>query len=112
MGDRRGLDLERPVLARGAFLQIDHVGFDAYQPDDRRADHVARLVADGFVDQLLISSDVCMRSHLRLYGGKGYDHVLRVFVPMLRERGVSDDDIRRIMVDNPRRAFARPAPAG
>ncbi len=109
MGDRRGLDLERPVLDRGAYLEIDHVGFNLYQPDERRADHVAALVRAGFVDRLLISSDICMRTHLHLYGGKGFDHVLRVFVPMLLERGISEDDIRTIMVANPAHVFARPA---
>jgi predicted metal-dependent phosphotriesterase family hydrolase len=29
-----------------------------------------------------------------------------VILPQLRERGVSDDDIDRIMVDNPRRWLA------
>ena len=108
MGDRRGLDDELPVLQTGAWLEIDHVGFSEYQTDDRRADHVARLVADGFTDQLLISSDICFRSHYHAYGGRGYDYLIRTFLPRLRTRGVSDDAIRRITVDNPWRAFARP----
>jgi len=108
MGDRRGLDVELPVLQTGAWLEIDHVGFSEYQTDDRRADHVARLVADGFTDQLLISSDFCFRSHYHAYGGRGYDYLIRTFLPRLRTRGVSDDAIRRITVDNPWRAFARP----
>jgi len=107
MGDRRGLDVELPVLETGAWLEIDHVGFAEYQTDDRRADHVAQLVADGFTDQLLISSDTCFRSHYHAYGGRGYDHLIRTFLPQLRTRGVSNDAIRRITVDNPWRAFAR-----
>ena len=108
MGDRRHLEIERAVLARGATVEIDHVGFAAYQTDDQRADHVAQLVADGYVSQVLISSDVCMRSHLHVFGGRGYDHLLQTFVPMLLERGVSEADVRRIMVENPGRVFARP----
>ena len=109
MGDRRRLDLERPVLATGAWLEIDHVGWHDFQPDERRADHVAQLVAGGFTDQLLIASDLCYRTQLHAYGGRGYDHLIRVFLPLLRARGVSDDAIRRITVDNPWRAFARPS---
>jgi len=109
MGDRRGLDIERPVLDTGVFLEIDHVGFAEYQTDDRRADHVAALVRDGFTDQLLVSSDVCFRTHLHVYGGRGYDHLIERFLPKLRDRGVSEEAIRRITVDNPWRAFARPA---
>ena len=108
LGDRFGLDIERAVLATGAWAQIDHVGFTDYAPDDRRADHVATLVAEGFGDRLLISTDLCFRSQLRSYGGRGYDHLLRTFLPRLRERGLSEDQIRRLTVDNPARAFARP----
>jgi predicted metal-dependent phosphotriesterase family hydrolase len=110
MGDRRGLDIERPVLATGAWLEIDHIGFAEYQTDDRRADHVAALVADGFTDQLLLSSDVCMRSHLHVHGGRGYDHLITAFLPKLRARGVTEGAITRMTVDNPRRAIARGAP--
>jgi phosphotriesterase-related protein len=108
LGDRYGLDIERAVLATGAWAQIDHVGFADFAPDDRRADHVATLVAEGFGDRLLISSDLCFRSQLRSYGGRGYDHLLRTFLPRLRERGMTEDQVRRLTVDNPARAFARP----
>ena len=35
-----------------------------------------------------------------------YLHLSNVILPQLRERGVSDADIDRIMVDNPRRWLA------
>ena len=35
-----------------------------------------------------------------------YLHIENVILPQLRERGVSDADIDRIMVDNPRRWLA------
>lgn len=108
MGDRRGLDLERPVLATGVWLELDHIGFAEYQTDERRADHVATLVGEGFTDQLLLSSDVCMRSHLTAYGGRGYAHLIHSFLPRLRERGLSEATITRLTVDNPRRALSRP----
>lgn len=110
-GDHRDLERELRVLATGVYLEIDHVGFTDYSPDDRRADHVAALVRDGHVDQVLLSSDICFRSHLHFYGGRGYDHLIDRFLPRLRDRGVSDDAIRKITVENPWRAFARPSPA-
>jgi phosphotriesterase-related protein len=109
-GDHRDLAREMPVLETGVYLQIDHVGFVDYQTDARRADHVAEIVRAGYGDRLLISSDVCMRTQLHAFGGRGYDHLIRRFLPLLRERGLGDDEIRRITVDNPARAFGRPAP--
>jgi predicted metal-dependent phosphotriesterase family hydrolase len=108
LGDRHGLDLERPVLATGAWVEIDHVGFPEYQTDDRRADHIATLVAEGHVARLLLASDTCLRSQLHALGGRGYDHLIRDFLPRLRARGVPEDAIQRMTVDNPARAFARP----
>ncbi len=108
MGDRFGLEIERSVLDRGAFLEIDHVGFAEFAPDERRADHVATLIDEGYLDQLLLSSDTCFRSHLRSYGGRGYGHLLEVFVPMLRARGVTGAALDALLVDNPRRALAVP----
>jgi phosphotriesterase-related protein len=46
-----------------------------------------------------------LRSHLRAYGGGGYDFLLTDFLPRLQSSGVSIETIRLITVDNPRRAF-------
>jgi hypothetical protein len=67
---------------------------------------VAALVAEGLVDQIVLSTDICQLSHLHTYGGKGYDYLLRSFVPLLRRRGVSEAHVHRRLVDNPRRVLA------
>jgi phosphotriesterase-related protein len=43
---------------------------------------------------------------LTAYGGTGYGHIVRHFVPRLREYGVTDEQIRTLLVDNPRRYFS------
>jgi phosphotriesterase-related protein len=48
---------------------------------------------------------VCLRSHLRAYGGGGYDYLLTDFLPRLQASGISTETIRSITVDNPRRAL-------
>ena len=55
-------------------------------------------------EHLLIDA---MDHYPELQGGKGYGYLLEVFVPMLRERGVTDEQIHQIMVANPARAFSR-----
>lgn len=93
----------RAVLARGAWLGIDTIGQLDKATDEWRADLVADLVAAGYLDQILLSSDVCKRPALVRNGGGGYGHVLADFVPRLAARGLGDDDIRRLLVANPRR---------
>ena len=60
------------------------------------------LIARGHLDRILLSSDVCKRPALARNGGGGYAHVLVDFVPRLRERGLPESGIQRLLVDNPR----------
>lgn len=106
-GDHRNIDYLVSIAERGAFVQIDHVGMEFYQRDEARARIVAQLVELGYVDQILLSHDICFKRLLHWWGGKGYDHLLTGFFPLLRQAGVSDADIRCIVVDNPARAVAR-----
>lgn len=105
-GDHRHMDYLVSIAERGAYVQIDHVGMEFYQRDHARARTVAQLVALGYVDQVLLSHDVCFKRLLHWFGGNGYDHLPVTFVPMLRAAGVSDADVQRMLVDNPRRALA------
>ena len=44
-----------------------------------------------------------MKHRLRCYGGHGYDHILRNVVPVMRVKGMSDEQIRTLLVENPQR---------
>ena len=107
LGDRVGIKTLLPIAARGAFINVDNLGFvGGYAPLDGRADNVAALVAEGLVDQVMLSNDICLTDQLLTNGGPGYGNVIVNFVPLLRARGVSDEQIRTILVRNPARAFA------
>ena len=106
LGDLRDLDRLKAVAAKGVYLQIDHVGLEDRQLDLARAKTVGHLVRQGYVSQILLSMDVCFKSRLRRFGGTGYDHILRSFVPMLDAEGVTESEIRTVMFDNPQRVLA------
>ncbi len=107
LGDRPGLKWWLPIAQRGAWLSIDNLGFiGGYAPLEVRADNVAGLCSQGLVGQIMLGSDLCLTDHMSANGGPGYDTVIRNFLPLLRERGVSEDLIHTMMVDNPGRAFA------
>ncbi|MEE3263226.1 MAG: phosphotriesterase-related protein [Candidatus Latescibacterota bacterium] len=107
LGDRRGVHHLLPIAEQGVYVEVDNIGYLDYQPETVRADNVAALVSEGFVDQVLLSEDICMLDHLKTLGGKGYGYLLEIFVPMLRERGVTQTDIDKMLIANPARAFAR-----
>lgn len=107
LGDRRGIDNILPIAERGAWLNVDNIGFvGGYAPLEFRADNVAELCRRGLADRVMLSNDICELGQLAAYGGVGYANVITNFLPMLRERGVSEDDIQLMTVTNPSRAFA------
>jgi len=107
LGDRRGIDNILPIAERGAWLNVDNLGFvGGYAPLEFRADNVAELCSRGLAERVMLSNDICELGQLAAYGGVGYAHVITTFLPMLRERGVSDEDIQLMTVTNPSRAFA------
>lgn len=106
------------LASSGCFVEYDTVGADGYfrgtglerpfwAPSDRqRAEAIARLLDDGFGDQILISHDICLKHYLLHYGGFGYGHILREFIHNLKDAGLGDTDIHRLMVENPARMLA------
>lgn len=100
------LDYQEEMAKKGVYLSYDCIGKNAIYPDHVRVSLVLEMVKRGYIDQILISSDVCFRGDFHASGGIGYDHVLNKFVPMLRDAGITSKQIDIIMIDNPKRAFA------
>jgi phosphotriesterase-related protein len=103
-------------LARtGLWLEYDLFGLETsyypYQPsfdmpnDGGRMAHVLALLEAGHGDQVLLSHDIAYKTSLVKFGGYGYHHLLVNVVPRLRMKGVDDAGLRRLLVDNPARAF-------
>ena len=92
------------VADRGAYVAFDHVGAACadYVTDAERVALVAELIAAGHGDRVLLSTGATGVSKGEPGVDVPYSHVLTAFVPLLRAQGVGDDDVQRILVDNPR----------
>ena len=95
------------IAERGATVEFDFLGM-SFTPLERHGegrivDLLRELLSRGHVERILLSQDVCHDSQLRRYGGNGYTYLADMFLPRLRAAGVSDDEIRTITIDNPRR---------
>ncbi len=100
------LDYHRALIKRGAYLQFDTFGMAKYMPEEPDVvNHVAELVRWGHADRILLSHDVCWRSHLKRYGGHGFDYVPTEIIPRLKAKGVDDEAIHLITVENPKRVL-------
>jgi phosphotriesterase-related protein len=116
VGDSNDLDYIRRLASSGAFLGWDRFNIEHFNPDAKRIETVCAALAQGSVDldQLHFSHDGATFHDFMvgdpMFAGEEADylHLSNVILPQLRERGVSvsDADIDRIMVDNPRRWLA------
>jgi phosphotriesterase-related protein len=104
------------IARRGAWVEYDVWGWnDLYWParqdgflhDARRVELVARMLDAGLGNRLLLSHDICTRHRLRTWGGHGYAYLLGFGASMLRAHGVSDAELRALMIENPAQALAR-----
>ena len=64
---------------------------------------IVKLIKEGYGDKILISQDICEKPQLKAYGGTGYSFILETFLPHLRTLGLSEEDINKIVVENPKR---------
>lgn len=94
------------LARRGCWVEFDGFGSDD-EYDMVAAIATMRALSDaGHFDQLLVSQDVFLRSHLHAFGGNGYDFVARELPARLRESGFSDDEYHALTVTHPRRALS------
>ncbi len=111
----RDVAYQRSLADRGAFLEYDMLGMDFWYADqgvqcpsdEDNATAIANLVSLGYGEQILLSQDVFIKMMLCAYGGNGYAHVQRHFLPRLLRHGLSQADLAMLVIDNPRRALAR-----
>ena len=105
LGDRHDFDPLLAIAREGVFLSVDNIGYlgQGYPSDEVRAGNVCRLISEGHLSQIVLGGDVCLKQHLRAFGGKGYGHVQKKFLPLLSERGIGQEAIHEMTVLNPAR---------
>lgn len=111
---RSAFQYHKAVAERGVYLGFDGFGTEDYSEeedfnnprDSERLDAIRNLADDGYMDRILISHDISTKAMIRTYGGRGYDHILRTVIPMMKKIGVTDAEINQLMINNPARALA------
>ena len=100
-------EMVKYIAKRGAYVGFDHSGKLADNPQaavDVRT--IMNVLHAGHEDRVLLSADFANQKLLRKSGGPGIDVVMSTTVPALRQAGVDDKTMRKILVDNPRRFLA------
>lgn len=105
----------KELAETGCFLEYDFFGEEAsYFPsashidimnDGQRLSMMSWLISEGHGGQLLVSHDIAKKNQLVRNGGQGYCYFLAYMVPRMRAKGFNEEDIHRILVDNPKCAL-------
>ena len=74
-----------------------------YPSDTARIEVVERLLDAGLGDYITLGHDIGYKHELTAYGGHGYAHVLKTVVPRMRQRGIPEADIEKMLVHTPAR---------
>lgn len=112
----RDLPALRGLLKRGIYVEFDGISEFHMLRQPATAAHVADGIVEltrlGFLERILLSQNVDQKIDLQAYGGMGYTFVLEKFVPHLKRKGVTEEQIRTLIYENPQRTltFAAPKP--
>lgn len=103
---RPDIDVLSGHAGRGCYVQFDVIDKEQFLLDDTRADLVHALIQRGYTNRVMLSQDRTRDTQMRYGGHTGYCHIFEDFLPRLRKRGVTDEQIHTIMVKNPARVLS------
>ena len=103
------------LLKKGVYVEFDNFGKEYYirrevrnsgyglfVHDTQRVKLLKKMIDDGYLSQILLSCDVCLKTLLHKYGGWGYDHLLTNVVPMMEDEGIVPEQIKKMLIKNPK----------
>ena len=114
------VDMMREILKMGANVQLDHIGIpwrvgSAEELDESMANALIELIEDGYLDRIVLSFDRWFfnpRSTVtdddpQLANEKvDLNYMFTSWVPRLKNKGVTDEQLDQIMIHNPRRILS------
>ena len=111
-GDSTDIDYLRELMDNGSTIGLDRFGMEQVLPDELRVNTLVTLCELGYADRLTLSHDAGIFSintpplwRARVAPNWHHANISSRILPMIRERGVSDDTIHQIMVINARRVL-------
>ena len=118
MSDNLNIDYQIATLETGVFVAWDRMGLQGVAGcpmDEERYDVLAELIKRGYAGQIMISHDFIINwlgrplnlpaPLLQLLAQWNPTHLFDHIIPQLEKRGVTQEQIRTIVEDNPRRLY-------
>ncbi|MEX0787041.1 MAG: phosphotriesterase-related protein [Dehalococcoidia bacterium] len=111
-GDSEDIGHLQELIAAGSYIGMDRFGVDVYLTTEKRVATIAKLCELGHADRMVLAHD--MSCHIDWFPMEAiranvpnwhYKHISEDVLPMLRDAGVSDEQIEQMTVASPRRIF-------
>lgn len=103
------LDGNMQAAAAGAWISLDNVNSQAAEDGNIEwyTNRILELMKAGYLDQVLISHDAGFYEAGTEKGGsfRSYTDIFNYLIPQLKERGLTDEDIEQLIVQNPQNAY-------
>ena len=113
-GDTTDIHYLEKLISNGSYLGMDRFGIDVLLSFEDRVNTVARMCERGHAEKMVLSQDAsCFIDALpeaalpAILPNWHYLHIQNDVVPALKKRGISDEQITTMLVDNPRDIFER-----
>ena len=115
-GESDDIDYLRWIADKGAYIGFDRIGAEFNHTTENYVRKIALLATEGRADRVVLGHDAaCSMQHFTDDFGKrklaelapdwNYTFIPKVVVPMLREQGVTEDQLETMLVTNPVRYF-------
>jgi phosphotriesterase-related protein len=121
-GDSNDQSYLKWIMDQGATIGCDRFGLDMFNPTADRVATIVALCGRGYADRIVLGHDA--HCYLDFFSGEHYQamlkaaapnwhyrHISNDVLPALRAQGVAEDQIRTMLVDNPKRYFSTPGTA-
>ncbi|MCF8587377.1 phosphotriesterase family protein [Gordonia liuliyuniae] len=112
-GDSTDLDYLCRVADAGSYLGMDRFGLDLLLPFEQRVDTVVEMARRGYAEKMVLAHDAACFIDWFVADAKeqavpnwNFNHISDDVIPALRERGVTEEQLTTMLVDNPRRYFS------
>ncbi len=118
VSNSKDINYHREILKRGVYIAFDRLGLAPLYgvPDEVSVENIATLCKEGYANRVMMSHDTVNywvgrpievpEQILKLLGNWRIDHISKDLIPALKAKGVTDEQIRTMMVDNPRNLFS------
>ncbi|HLG16448.1 MAG TPA: phosphotriesterase-related protein [Blastocatellia bacterium] len=113
-GDTTDIDYLEELISNGSYIGMDRFGIDVLLGFEDRVNTVARMCERGHASKMVLSHDAACFNHWLpeamvpvLLPRWNFLHIHNDVIPALKSRGVTNEQITTMLVDNPRKIFER-----